>query len=297
MKKIAYIFGAVLLGLSACKEKAPAIRLVETIALDSYYTMPVPAAEPHNVLIEDFTGVSCPNCPAATDIIKGIISNHPNRINVIAHHIKGNPQTFPQPESKYDFRTDAATTISKSVFNSIPSLPIGGIDRRSGSSDIVHPLLYDRSEWSSIADQRINISDSINLSVTSTFNAATNVANIEVKVVYLYPVNTKQYMSIAIVQDSLEDHQEVGSLVDTAYEFESVLRNFVTTVPFGDPVAPTLATKAAGQVYLRRYTYTIPTTGVNGWTPKHCRVIAFVHQDDANGAKNIYQSKQVKLVP
>ena len=287
-----------LLLLQACKEKAPPIILNETVAVDSYYTVQVPVAEPHNVLIENFTGATCTNCPAAHDFLHGLDTQNRGRINIINLYIKNFPQTIPPNEAKYDFRTDDATTLRNSVFQSLPSMPIAGIDRAPWSTVTNRPLLYNKSDWATIVNTRKSATDSFNVTLMASFDDAANKANIDVAVTYLFPTTALLNLSVAIVEDSMVDHQEYPSYTDTAYLFTDVLRAYVTAVPFGDPVAPKLTTKPAGQVYKRHYTYQLPAKGTkNSWNPRHCKVIAYIHQDGAKGGIMVYQSKQVHLLP
>ncbi|MBC7554751.1 MAG: Omp28-related outer membrane protein [Taibaiella sp.] len=297
MKRLAFLIAGSVLALQSCKEKAPYIQLTpEPAKSDSISVVsPVPAAEPHNVLIEDFTGASCPNCPAAHDIIKGIATIYIGRVNVIGLHIAGFPQASPTKHGKYDFRTQLAADMSNSIFQGVSSAPIGGIDRQPLGTSSTTPLLISTSSWNATVIGRMTVSDSINLSVTSTFDDATGKARIKATVTYLYPMTTVQNLSLVVVEDSFVDEQEDNRIpityLDTEYHFNDVLRGFVTAAPFGDAIAPTRTTKEAGLRYEVTYNYDVDPT----WKPKNCRLIAFVHTNQSNGGKNVYQSKQVKM--
>lgn len=282
-----------------CKEKAPYIKLTEDVpSVDSYYVLtPVPAVDSHNVLVEDFTGATCTNCPAAHDIILGLEAIHPGRINDIALHDTLYPQAKPYTNSKYDFRSGIAHQILINVYHSLLGMPIGGIDRLPLGANMSAPLQCDPSIWTATINNQLNITDSINLAVSSSYDAAAMVAKIKVTVTYLQEKSDTQFMSLAIVEDSFVDKQLDNRLpapyLDTAYHFNSIFRGLVTSVPYGDRVAPKLAVKVKGQVYERTYTYPWNTA----WKPANCRVIAFVTKDDAHGGAHVYQSKQAKIIP
>ncbi len=297
MKRIFLIFGLGSLALTGCKEEPPLIYLTTSAPkVDTTYVVsPVPAAEPHNVLIEDFTGATCTNCPAAHETIVSLEDANPGRINAMGLYIKNYPQTEPPTGAKYDFRTDVATLIQGSIFRSLIGMPIGGIDRQALGA-VGTPLQIDASNWSSVTANRLTIADSINLAVTSTYDDATKKEKIKITVVYLYPTSLVHNISLAIVEDSFVDKQEDNrkpNYLDTAYHFNGVLRGLVTTAPYGDKIAPQLTAKVAGQVYERTYTFNWNTA----WNPAHCRVIAYVTNDDAAGGTNVYQSKQAKIKP
>ncbi len=301
MKRIFLLFGLSGLVLSACNEKAPDIKLhPDAPTVDTFYVSSAAmTAEPHNVLVEDFTGATCTNCPAAHDIVKGLqeIAANRGRIINIALHIENYPQTQPVTGGKYDFRSPVATAIQDGVYQSLIGMPIGGIDRQPLGANSGAPLQCSPTIWNSTINTRLNVADSINLDVVSTYDATTKKAKITATVSYLYATDLVQNLNLAIVEDSFIDKQEdnrVSGYTDTAYHFNSILRALVTSSPLGDKIAPTYtATKPKGLVYTRYYTYAWNTA----WNPKNCRVIAFVTKGAAAGGANVYQAKDAKIAP
>ena len=91
---IAYCF------FHSCKEVGPDINLHgnQNAILDTtYIESPVATAEVKNVVIEEFTGVRCPNCPQGHVIIANIKAANPNRIVAVSLHpvnSLGHPYSF-----------------------------------------------------------------------------------------------------------------------------------------------------------------------------------------------------------
>ncbi len=302
MKKLLILFGTCLVGFSACTEKAPDIILHSVPAkVDTFYISSANLTpEPHNVLVEDFTGATCTNCPAAHDIIKGLqdIAANRGRIIDIALHINDYPQTEPVRGHKYDFRSAVATSIQNGVFQSLIAMPIGGIDRQPNGSNTAAPLQCSPTVWASTINSRLNTVDSINLDVVSSYDPVAKKVKITATVSHIYATDIVQNLNLAIVEDSFIDKQEdnrVTGYTDTAYHFNSILRALVTATPLGDQIAPSYTnnTKPKGLVYTRYYTYDWNTA----WNPANCRVIAFVTKGAAAGAANVYQTKEAKIAP
>ena len=63
------------------------------------------------VLLEDLTGVQCPNCPKGAAAIEDILTKLPN--NVVAVGVHGTFLTKPLPESKYDFRNPKSIALEE----------------------------------------------------------------------------------------------------------------------------------------------------------------------------------------
>jgi len=305
MKKVILYLGCVVFALSSCKETPPPINFSDVLAEDSTYVLStMPAAEPHNVLIEEFTGPSCANCPGAKrNTLDPLLAANPGRINVVALHVtdfaQANPVNKP-PEhiAKYDFRDSVATLIERNIYSSLFAMPIAGVDRMpfgNANQGSVYQILA--NGWTNAVNRQLALQDSMNLDLKSTYNAAAGTVLIEAKITYLYSMSSIQHLSVVILEDSLIDLQDDGLEVDTDYHFEDVFRAKVTGIPFGDPILtptllPTYPIKEAGRVYVRRYTYKVKSS----WNLKHCRVVAFIHKSGASGGNTIMQSKQAPLI-
>ena len=302
MKRMILVSGIVIAALQGCKEKAPLIHLTpEPAKVDSSYVVsPTPAADPHNVLIEDFTGVTCPNCPAAHDNIISMVTQYnttATRVIPIGLYITNYPQTTPRTDAKFDFRSEDARAVQDDIYQSLSGMPIGGVDRLPLGASSTVPYQISPSKWNDIVGTQLNIQDSINLDLNSSYDAATGKAKIKVTVTYLYPTTTAQNVSIAIVEDGFVDYQEDNRIpvtnLDSFYHFNDVFRGFVTSVPFGDAIVPAHTSKEAGFRDEITYNYVLNTA----WKPENCKVIAFVHKGQAEGGTHIYQAKETKLKP
>jgi len=129
------------------------------------------------VLIEDFTGHLCPNCPDAATELEAISDAFPGQIIGMAIHVtKSFARPYPEsqaPNYQYDFRTQWGDEWDNFYGISNVGLPRGMINR-TGYQDDLHRLGKD--EWASSVSNElikpviftINISsDEESISITS----------------------------------------------------------------------------------------------------------------------------------
>jgi len=278
--------------MTSCKEKGPIIDSSSTavVADTTYVASPVPTAEPHNVLAEEFTGQSCSNCPAAHELLNNLAaSTNPTRLNVLGLYIYGLSQATPPTGFTYDFRDSTATDISSTIYSGGPlsGIPCGGIDRTPVSGLLV---LY-ASSWTDAYNQRLNTPDSLNIALTSSYNAVDSIDTVIATITYTTQVSTPQSLSIAVTEDSIIDLQETPTGVDPNYVYTNVFRGMIPGANGAD-ILSAMAVKEPGRVNKRTYLYKVRP----GLKPKHCRLIAFVTYSASFSNKAVLQSVQTKMI-
>jgi hypothetical protein len=304
-RTIAAICGLALL-IAGCREKNVPVVFPRPIVAgtDSTYNLlsvaggVLPAPQPHNVLIEEFTGQGCSNCPFGHNTLDQLNSTagYIGRMNVVSmyYYKVGFIEVIPPPGSTHDFRAvpDSITTrISDLIYGGIGSIPIAGLDRTAGGGS----LLFEATQWANVIGTQESVADSLNMDVASSFSS--NTATIKVTITYTRDVKTRQNISVFIVEDGIVDYQSYRGKpndIDSSYVFKDVFRAALSHDYLGDGFLDTMAVKPAGQVYWRKFTYTIDTTKMN---PANCRVIAFVNNRGDGGDYRVAQSVQCPLKP
>lgn len=286
MKFAFYIPLSALVLFSACtKEIGPAIDFSKVQAKDTFYMAPVENAQLKNVLIEEFTGVKCPNCPDGHDIVATIQNANPNRVIAIGYYPFNQAQTQPLTGlTKEDFRLTDATDLS-TLLGGVQFLPIAAVDRKMFGGAI----LTARTLWSSNVQSQLAVATPINMQLSVTYDDATREAIIKTSLKYTSALSNKHNITLAIYENNIVDAQEYPSYIDSNYTFKHVLRDVITPVG-GSSVLDSMATKAAGLVFEKTTLYTLPAK----WNPSNCKIVAFVH--DAAATKEVYQviEKSVK---
>jgi len=279
---------------SACKEKGPYIDLGSRTAKDSTYTAAAETPQQRIILVEDFTGASCPNCPSAHTVLESIETQHPGRLAIMALHILNFTQAEPQPGAQYDFRTQDATDISNTIYGGVSLMPSAGINRLVNSGNGINPPnnnLFGSFVWSQMMSAYLDSIPPVNVTITSSLNTTGDTAFIQVRVAYTQAVTAKNTLTVAITEGNMIDKQEDQSTVIDDYEFNDVLRGMVSPA-LGSPMLDSVAIKATGRVFTRSYLYKVD----GAWNKDHCKVVAFVANAES-GDKRVLQAAVAKLKP
>jgi hypothetical protein len=292
MKKIIN-FSAImaLLALQSCEEKGVVIDFgLKEGVKDTTYVSTVPSAQSRNVLIEEFTGASCTNCPAGHDAVTSLINSNPGRIVAIAYHTFNpggvfKPVNDPGGKSLYDFRDTAATDISTNIFGGISSIPNAGIDRVPVSGS----LQIGRAQWASQTNTRLTVASPANIDLTSNYSADQNLVNLKVKISYTQAVSKKNALTIGVLEDNIVDAQLFVDSVDMNYVHNHIFRKCLTPY-YGYTVLDSIATKTPGRVYEFNYVF----KPKDNWKLENCKIVAILSNNEASD-KEVLQAQTVNL--
>ena len=275
--------------LPACKEVGPNIVLRpnhNAVFDTTYIESPVAIPELKNVVIEDFTGVKCTNCPQGHQIIELLKAANPNRIIALAMHPRnslGLPVALPPSYAvNPDLRNDKVQDLFANYFGQT-SQPIAAIDRKlfPGETNI----LIDKGTWTNHANQEIALATPLNIELTTSFDSTSRELTIATELHYTQNVSEENKMTILLVENAITASQVDGIVVDTFYQHKDVVRDFITDTR-GDAIA---MPHDAGRVIIKIY----KTTLAAAWKPENMKVAAYVHE--YVNSKIVYQGKEVDV--
>jgi hypothetical protein len=81
------------------------------------------------ILLEDYTGHTCGNCPRAAEQTELLINNYCDHIVPISIHVGFFAEPYPTGEFTYDFRTDVGNYFDETFGISTAGLPNGMVNR------------------------------------------------------------------------------------------------------------------------------------------------------------------------
>jgi len=169
------------------------------------------------VLIKDFTGVRCVNCPAAAEAAHELQHNL-GEDNVILMSVHAGP--LAQPVGQFpDFTTPEGVEWYKD--NS--SNPLFSVDHVALTDG--HTLYVDQID-TPVADALAE-EQSFEILQAVYFDEETRQLNLEVDVVATAEVVGNFYVTACLLEDSIVGRQVVPGGVDTAYVFRNVFRGTV----------------------------------------------------------------------
>lgn len=285
MRKCSYIFGILFLViLFSCDYVSNVIEpstnnVGETIDTTKTY---------RKVLVEDYTGHKCGNCPNAAKELRRLDSMYHGKIVPLAVHagfyanLGGGYTT--------DFRTPEGTTFDTDFGVSLAGNPNGLVNRMSyGTSDLIKAWTIWETALSPIVTQEADFK----IEIANTYNSGTKQVTSAVTVKALKPLTGNYKLSVLIAEDSIISKQKdyalpAGQQDIPNYNFMHVLRGSLNSA-YGEQIWN--GNIASGASVVKTYTnFQLATNFV----AKNCHIIAFVYNAD-NTSATYYEVLQAEM--
>ncbi len=223
------------------------------------------------ILIEEFTGKGCTNCPKGSRELENLLTQFPNNLVAVSLHAGffANPQFFPL--GTYDLRTEQGEFLIEYLSQPI-GYPSGVVNRTSVNGDMQITL----NQWASAITSAIQVPPAIDLSIVRTYDVQSRQLIVTVSGIGKEVLSGEIRLSIMLTESGIIDAQddfEAGGIVDD-YEHKHVLRDMMTPVA-GAPVLNSIAT---GQTFSETFTKTLDA----GWEADKMEIIAFVSLINGN---------------
>ena len=222
------------------------------------------------VLIEDYTGQYCVNCPRATEEIERLIEQYGDSI-VIAVAIHSGPFGKNKGEA-----SPLYTEVGDMYFNTwgMSAQPIGLIDRLFGST----PFSY--TDWAGGVNYEVAIEPPVGFLTDIDYDTETRQAAIEVQTIGLDSALVSGKLQVWLVEDSIDSFQLMpdGSR-EEHYNHMHVFRASVND-PWGDAVSVN-----HGQVAVNNYEMRLDPA----WVPEHCSIVTFLYDD--SGVRQVSKTR------
>ncbi len=237
------------------------------------------------ILLEDYTGHTCGNCPRAAEQTEFLIDNYCDHIVPISVHVGFFAEPYPSGKYTNDFRTEAGNYFDATFGNSSAGLPNGMVNRTEYNGSRV--LSYDT--WPSAIDLILQQAPTVDINIENGYNVDTESYTSKVKVDFLSSLQNKLNLSVLIVEDSIVNWQKDydAPVVDIEnYVHRHVVR---AAVNFNEGETIVESSIAKGQSITKNYTLSL-----NGeWVKKNCSIVAFVYNADS---KEVLQAETQKLM-
>jgi len=233
-----------------------------------------------NILIEDYTGQRCNNCPKATDAIKVIkgLNGYEGRVVSIAIHTGFFSVPGASPFDA-DFRTTEGNTL-ESFFN--PSgYPTGMVNRIDYPTDPFKSY----TSWADETSAFIDIEADLSVDISANFDSGNRQVSISVDSEVFNEIVGDFNIVLLLAEDSIVSPQvtPTGNVLDYVHNY--VLRKSSNSI-WGESYINGSAAEGT------KLNYTGTITIKNEWREDHCRIIAFVY---STSNQEIIQVNEIKL--
>jgi hypothetical protein len=250
-----------------------------------------------NVLVEDYTGITCGNCPYAAEELDTLIKKYGSRIIPMAVNA-GSFADPPLAPSYYNIDFTCSVGETYNTFFGISSNPNGMINRK-GYLQQTHIQTY--GNWDALVYNSLQFDTAfVKLSLTTTFDTSSKNLNVTATSKFLKALAGKYNLVVLLTQDSIKAPQlkyGVGEIAN--YQHRFALRDAVNSA-WGDSLVSNGA--ALNKTVTKTYSYVVKAnygvaTSSNPPIPcnfKQCYVIAYVYNTTTY---EVLQSIQKKIYP
>ena len=247
------------------------------------------------VLVEDYTGHTCGNCPKAADAADAVANLYGNKVVILGVHagffatpVPPAPLPPGAPSGSYstDFRTTEGTTYDSPQYFGISTVgnPNGMINRKEFNGNRV--VSY--TNWAGAVQTLLNDSADVGSKIILEYNEATRNVSIKVKAKIYNPVNENLKLILIISESGIISWQTDYGLPNNHvpdYVHNHVMRGTVNGT-WGDPFINAMA--PAGTFIEKDYSFNLN----NAFVDDNCSVLAIIYKENS---LEVVQADEVKI--
>ncbi|GIV26939.1 MAG: hypothetical protein KatS3mg027_0753 [Bacteroidia bacterium] len=223
MKKVFFLIFTLFVIISCDKVKNPREANTSLVGVNYIEKDNSSVVNIKKVLLEDYTGHTCGNCPKAATKAEELKAQYKDTLIVIAVHVG----SFAEPTPSYpaDYRTTVGTDWDNFFGVSAAGLPKGMINR-VGFPSTSH--IYSYTQWASVVPTLIRTSPKVTLYLKTQYDTVNRVLNVQHKIKFLQNFSNDVYLNTLIIEDSIVGKQKDYSVYPDDvenYMFRYMLRS------------------------------------------------------------------------
>ena len=282
-----------LLSFSSCDYIADPFPETTTATVDTTsggqddFTTPDLTTLKRRILVEDYTGHKCGNCPSAAITAQSLKTTYGSQLYIMAVHAG----FFAEPQgggTKYN--TDFRTTVGENWNTDfgVTGNPKGMVSRVEYNSETV----LGPGAWASAITQIIDDTPLFDIQMQLDYDAANNSISVSVGTYVIEDISGNYNLIICLLEDSIVDwqldySQPSGSQDVEFYVHGHSLRDNINNGDYGEAIIT--GNEVSDTWIIKNYTYNLDNT----WRNEHCTVLAFI--TDAT-TKEILQVDEIHVI-
>ena len=292
MKNIALslsLFGLFALATSCDKIEKPYPKAFSQGAVCSTEEFEIVTSAPARVLIEDYTGHQCGNCPDAAVLADDIHEDYPENTVTMAVHAGFFARTRPSGKFSTDFTNPTSVKWDTDFGVSLVGNPNGMINRRSVEGNEVVGL----GQWRSTVEGLIGKSAMVEINLAGTVD---NTDSTICGQIFIQPLNNLDEsldlgFNLVLLEDSIVDWQkDYRRSSEEGEDDEFYVHNHVLRQSFVGPDGVNLDLVGVRTDSYLSFGYKIPQNPI--WRTNKLTLVGFVFDRDT---KEILQVRKLKL--
>lgn len=248
---------------------------------------PDPGDETRKILLEEFTGHKCPNCPEGSQIAQDLGVIYGEQLILVSIHAG----FFAKPDQAglytADFRTTGGTAYND--YFGVQSYPSGMVNRK----EYTGKLSLSKDEWEPAINELFQCPVQAKIEITPNYNAQNRHLEITTETTFLEDLTGTFSLCTYIIENNVvapqkNDNEELGPSPDWEDYVHNHLLRLVVNGTWGEPVND-------GQSITPNETYEsgcIIALNEN-WVADNCYIVSYVYNNDT---KEVIQAEEHKVV-
>lgn len=248
----------------------------------------IPPDSDRVVLVEEFTGASCPNCPAGGSELRSLKQRFGNNIAIVGIH--SSFLATPRSNSKYDFRMIEADQIDQ-MLGPYLGKPAATFNRLNFAGEQFRPIA-NIGAWAGLVASQLESPALITIGADRTFNNENRELNVRFTIESRESIDGDFSFTVYLTESGIIDPQLSQTGVIEEYEHNFVLRKVLSSIN-GDPMTNQLL---PGEGVTLNYQFTIPQED-GWWVVDNMSVIGFVtNHGSVSGDMEVIQAIEISVV-
>jgi hypothetical protein len=220
------------------------------------------------VLLEEFTGHQCPNCPEGAQEAADLKAFFGDRLVIMSIHAGFFARTT-APYFLADYRTPAGNEIN--AFFGISYNPVGMVNRKEYSGS----RILSSSAWGGAISQVLEQDPQAGIEISLSFESGSRQLNVAVKSTALENIQGPLYLAAFLLEDNIMSPQQTNDPqypngIQENYNHMHVLRTGINGT-WGEVLSENGA--MANQVFMKNYSLVLDPS----WKESFCSVVAFIY--------------------
>lgn len=266
---------------------------------DPYYTVKSVYADTtkRSVLVEDYTGHMCPNCPPAAKMANSLQELYPGQVFAMAVHAGDFARPNDDPDY-YPYLLADYNTPAGNAWNSFSGFhieewgyPRGMVNRRTYS--LKGGISLSPADWSQAIQTAVTLPKVAVMTVHNTFDKQSKLLNSKVDIKFIINYTGKVNLNVCLLEDSIYNGQLNNVKPDSTpiikrFRFMHMLRD-TKGGTFGDEIS--VNPVPSGNVINKSYSFDF---NAKPWIVNHCSVIAFISDSETKEILHVAKSTFIK---
>ncbi len=245
-----------------------------------------------DVLLEDYTGHKCNNCPTAAITAENIEDENPGRVHVVSIHASADGG-FQQVDAEHpiDFTTEAGNIYATFPDPAIFGNPAGTVNRVDGSS-FEGGIWHFFANWSGLTDTELADPTKANVAMDYYYSEVGNALLINAAIEREASFDPADYRFIIYLlrQEVIAPQTLPNGDLDEEYEHHNVLSDNINGT-WGTPIA--LDELEEGAQRLLYYSFQLPDTALDAtYALENLAIVGFVMD---RTSQRVFQSTFIEL--